>query len=54
MKPPARPRRSSCAAQSLNHELTRLRRMSIEDRIKAALSMDARFSWLQPTAIKRS
>lgn len=48
-----RPRRSSCAEQSRNHELERLRRMSVEDRIKAALSIGDRFAWLRPTARKR-
>jgi hypothetical protein len=28
--------------------LTRLRRMSIEERVKAALSMGERFAWLRP------
>jgi hypothetical protein len=28
--------------------LARLRRMSVEERIKAALSMKIRFAWLEP------
>jgi hypothetical protein len=44
------PRRSACAIRSREHELARLRRTSIEDRIKAALSMGDRFSWLKPKA----
>lgn len=44
------PRRSTCAAQSRQHEIARLRGTSIEDRIKAALSMGTRFSWLKPKA----
>jgi len=43
-----KPRRSACAARSREHELEQLRRMSIQDRVEAALSMRARFSWLKP------
>jgi hypothetical protein len=46
--PSARPRRSACAARSLAQDLERLRRMSVEARIAAALSLGARFSWLKP------
>ena len=42
------PRRSACAARSRAGELDRLRRMSIAARIDEALSMDRKFSWLQP------
>ena len=52
MKTSSRPRRSACAARSFSRELARLRRMSIEERIKAALSMDARFAWLKPATRK--
>jgi hypothetical protein len=45
-------RKSRCAQRSLDMELSRLRRMSIEDRIIEALSIKARFSWLQPIAKK--
>jgi hypothetical protein len=31
--------------------LERLRRMTIEARIKSALTMDARFAWLKPAAL---
>jgi len=31
-------------------ELENLRQMTVEARIAVALSMDARFSWLKPTA----
>jgi hypothetical protein len=33
--------------------LERLRRMTVEARIKMALTMDARFSWLKPVATDR-
>jgi len=46
------PRRSACPAASLAAEMERLRRMTIEERIKAALSMRDRFAWLDPTATK--
>jgi len=41
---------SKCAALSREQELARLRRMSVEERIKAALSMGARFACFKPTA----
>jgi len=50
---PNKLRPSACARQSRQHELERLRRMSVEDRIKAALSIGERFAWLKPTK-KRS
>jgi hypothetical protein len=46
---PHRARPSGCAAKSRNAELARLRRLSIEERIKAALTMSVRFAWLAPT-----
>jgi len=42
------PRSSLCAQRAFDAELSRLRRMSIEERIAEALSMNERFSWLQP------
>jgi len=42
-----RPRRSGCADAALRAEVERVRRMTVEERIKAALSMHQRFSWLQ-------
>lgn len=42
------PRHSRSAAASLAREIERLRAMSVEERIHAALSMDRRFSWLKP------
>ncbi|MEI8353120.1 MAG: hypothetical protein WCG22_01260 [Lentisphaerota bacterium] len=48
---PVRPlRRSASANQSHACELERLRRMSIQERILAALSIDTRYSWLKPAA----
>ncbi|MBU6303012.1 MAG: hypothetical protein KGS60_15795 [Verrucomicrobia bacterium] len=43
-----RPRRSACADQSLAAELERVSRMTVEERIKAALSMGDRLAWLNP------
>jgi hypothetical protein len=42
------PRRSVSIAESRRHELERLRGMSVEARICAALTMSRRFSWLKP------
>jgi len=44
------PRRSASANASLAAEMERLRQMTIEERIKAALSMRDRFAWLDPAA----
>jgi len=44
-------RRSACADSALRAELARIESMTIEQRIKAALSMRERFSWL-PTVSK--
>lgn len=43
------PRRSSSASESRKAEMERIERMTIEERIHAALTMSRRFSWLQPT-----
>lgn len=48
----AEARRSACAAASRAHETERVRRMSVETRIHAALSMGRRFSWLKPVVKK--
>ena len=48
-----RPRRSSCADAALRAELGRVSRMTIEERVKAALTMRDRFDWLQPEAGKQ-
>jgi hypothetical protein len=43
-----RRRRSASADAALRAEIERVSRMSIEERIKAALSMRERFAWLPP------
>ena len=54
MQPPGpkqhRPRRSACADASLRAEIERVSRMTIEERVKAALSMWQRFSWVKDIA----
>jgi hypothetical protein len=45
-----RPRRSGCADAALRAEIERVQRMTVEERIKAALSMRMRFSWLHPVS----
>lgn len=47
-----RPRPSASHAASLRAEIERVRRMTIEERIKAALGMSARFAELRPTPRK--
>jgi len=42
------PRRSACATRSRERELARLRSLSVEERIVAALTMGTRFAWLKP------
>ena len=49
--PPAR--RSSSAAASRRAEMRRIERMTVEERIRAALTMSRRFAWLQPAARNR-
>ena len=44
------PRRSSCADASLRAEMERVDQMTIEERVKAALSMGQRFSWIKEVA----
>ena len=51
--PPRQNRQSACARKALEAEIERVRRMSIEDRIKAALSMRSRFEWLRPEGKER-
>ena len=41
------PRRSHCADASLKAEIDRVSKMTIEERVKAALSMNKRFSWVK-------
>jgi len=45
-----KPAHSRCAIQSRQRELERLRRMSIEERIRSALTMGKRFAWIRPVA----
>lgn len=42
-----RPRRSTCADASLRAELERVGSMTVEERVKAALSIGKRFSWVK-------
>jgi hypothetical protein len=46
-------RRSRSAAASRRTEMRRVERMTIEERIRAALTMSRRFAWLQPTTRAR-
>jgi hypothetical protein len=48
-----RRRRSASADAALRAELERIGRMTIEERVKAALSMRDRFAWLVPTTHTR-
>jgi hypothetical protein len=41
-------RRSASAEKSLKDELCRLKQMTVEERIRRALGMKERFSWLKP------
>ena len=50
--PSRRPRRSACAAQAREREQERIRRLSVQERIAAALTMGARFAWLKPKPAK--
>jgi hypothetical protein len=52
--PIRRPRRSVSADAALAAELERVSAMTIEERVKAALTMRDRFGWLQPAAGKRT
>ena len=42
-----RQRRSASAEAALRAEMERVGRMSVEERMKAALSMGRRFSWIR-------
>ena len=46
-------RQSASARKALEAEIERVRRMSIEDRIKAALSLRSRFEWLRQEGKER-
>jgi hypothetical protein len=43
---------SACHAESRQAELERTQKMTVEERIKMALTMDTRFAGLQPTPRK--
>ena len=43
---------SACAAASRHREMARLRRLTVEARIKAALGLKTRFLWLKPAAVE--
>jgi hypothetical protein len=51
--PSSRHRRSASADAALRAELERIGKMTIEERVKAALSMQNRFAWLVPTGKPR-
>jgi hypothetical protein len=42
-------RKSHSAQQSFEMEMRRLRQMSIEERVREALELQDRFSWLDPS-----
>ena len=46
-------RRSRSATASRRAEMRRVERMTVEERIRTALTMSRRFAWLQPTARTR-
>jgi hypothetical protein len=46
-----RRRKSASAEAAFAAELERLRRMTMEERIKAALSMPDDFTWINPTPV---
>ena len=48
-----RPRRSACAEAALRVEIEHVKRMTIEERVKAALTMRDRFDWLLPASGNR-
>ena len=48
----AKPRASACAQASLQAEIERVRRMTVEERILAALQMKSKFAWLQPSPVE--
>ena len=45
-----RRRRSACADAALMAELARVEQMTVEERVKAALSIRERFAWLTPVS----
>ena len=53
LKDAHRPGRSACGAASRQRELERLRCLTVEERIKAALDMRARFAWIKPDTVEK-
>ena len=49
-----RPAYSRCAARSRQKEVERLRRLSVEERIRLALTMDRRFAWMSPAVSEQN
>jgi hypothetical protein len=45
-----RRRKSASADSALRAEIERVSRMSIEERVKSALSMRKRFAWIEPVS----
>ncbi len=43
-------RRSACADSALRAEIKRIAKMTVEERVKAALSLGRRFSAIQPSS----
>lgn len=50
--PMRRPRVSRVARASLQAEIERMAAMTIEERVKAALSMRSRFAWISPVPVE--
>ena len=48
-----RSRRSACAEAALDAEIERLSRMTIEERVLAALTLPERFDWLRSEPAKK-
>jgi len=48
---PDTPRRSACAALSREQEINRLRKLSVEQRMRAALTMRDKFAGLNPAKV---
>jgi len=46
-------RSSACAEASLREEMTRMRGMSVEERIRAALALGSKFAGLRPAPLNR-
>ncbi len=48
-----RPCVSACANASLQADIERVRKMTVEERILAAFSMKSKFAWLQPSSVEK-